>query len=116
VKKKFILASATMVAMALFYIPVASAKSAPPENVTAKTVCSRCHDTSSTKVPTRQDRDGSAPAFVLIAHDAKMTPAALRKFLLLPHGDMNNILVTEAEIDALIGYIQSLKSADRSGP
>jgi len=37
-----------------------------------------------------------------------MTPDQLRAFLSHPHGAMPDLALTRAEIDDLIGYIQSL--------
>lgn len=48
------------------------------------------------------------PTFQSVARSG-MTPDQLRAFLSHPHGAMPNLALTRAEIDDLIGYIQSLR-------
>lgn len=48
------------------------------------------------------------PSFRDIAHGDK-TPDQLRVFLIKPHGKMPPLTLSRAEINALVGYIESLR-------
>jgi len=48
------------------------------------------------------------PSFRDIAHGNK-TPDQIRVFLIKPHGAMPQLTLSRAEIDALVGYIESLR-------
>jgi mono/diheme cytochrome c family protein len=48
------------------------------------------------------------PSFPSIAHSG-MTADQLRAFLTHPHGAMPDLALTRAEIDDLIGYIETLR-------
>ncbi len=106
--RKIVLACAWVTISALLCgTPTAWAK--PTAAAQAKMICGECHDTSSAK-NLAQGSAGAPPPFGLIAQDPKMTPEKLRIFLQLPHGAMDNILLSGKELDTLIDYIQSLKS------
>ena len=70
----------------------------------ARQWCSNCHvigNNSDGQVPQ------GPPGFPAIARSG-MTADQLRTFLSHPHGAMPDLALTRAEIDDLIGYIQSL--------
>ena len=48
------------------------------------------------------------PSFPTVAHSG-MTADQLRAFLSHPHGAMPDLALTRAEIDDLIGYIETLR-------
>ena len=52
-----------------------------------------------------------APPFAVIANDPKRTEGALRAWLTRPHPPMPNMNLSRAEIDDIIAYLQSLKTA-----
>lgn len=51
------------------------------------------------------------PGFQRLADNPAMTALALRVFLSTPHRDMPNLILTEPEIDDIIAWIHSLKTA-----
>ena len=57
--------------------------------------------------PQPNGRRAGPPTFQTVARSG-MTPDQLRAFLSHPHGAMPDLALTRAEIDDLIGYIQSL--------
>lgn len=73
----------------------------------ARRSCSNCHDTSGKTPPASPP--GGAPPFITVAQSQETTDEKLQKFLRLPHGRMNNILLTDHEIDEVVEYILSLK-------
>jgi cytochrome c len=71
----------------------------------ARQWCANCHvigNNPGGQVP--QD----PPSFPAIAHSG-MTADQLRAFLSHPHGAMPDLALTRAEIDDLIGYIETLR-------
>ena len=72
----------------------------------ARTWCASCHVVE----PGGRGAD-TAPPFVAIANDPKRPPAALRAWLTRPHPPMPNMNLTRAEIDDLVAYLRSLKTA-----
>lgn len=107
--------TAAAVFIAGVYVGTTSSSASAAASLDGKDVsqmlCSRCHDTVGTKVGGRKLGDGSAPPFVLIAQDPKMTPSAMRSFLRLPHGSMAVVNLTESEIDGLVAHILSFSTA-----
>ena len=76
----------------------------------ARTECGGCHVVVAEKGKQPPPRTvGAAPHFVAIARDPAMTEAKIRQTLRLPHGSMNNIMLTETDTANIIGYIQSLR-------
>ncbi len=72
----------------------------------AGTLCTACHrigaaDREATRTP---------PDFGAIADMPSMTGLSLNVFLRTPHGEMPRYLFSPAEMDALIAYIQSLRT------
>lgn len=101
-------------AVGLFTLANAAEVKAPLSGIAAaQTVCSRCHEIGAAQVPGRHIGDGTPPPFAMIAQDPKMTPEALRRYIRFPHGAMDNVFLTQRETDALVAYIQSLKSSDK---
>ena len=70
----------------------------------ARQWCANCHVVGPN--PTGAGPQGP-PTFQTVARSG-MTPDQLRAFLSHPHGAMPDLALTRAEIDDLIGYIQSL--------
>jgi mono/diheme cytochrome c family protein len=67
--------------------------------------CANCHVIGGT--PAGAVPQGP-PSFSAIAHSG-MTADPLRAFLSHPHGAMPDLALTRAEIDDLIGYIETLR-------
>lgn len=52
---------------------------------------------------------GQPPALTTAAQSRDLTPARLRAFLLLPHGEMDNLNLTNREADDIVSYVMSLR-------
>jgi len=71
----------------------------------ARQWCANCHVVGSSAAgPVPQ----GPPSFQTVAHSG-MTADQLRAFLSHPHGAMPDLALTRAEIDDLIGYIDTLR-------
>ena len=66
--------------------------------------CANCHVTSSGRAGNVQE---GPPSFPTIARTR--TADQLRAFLSHPHGAMPDLSLTRAEIDDLVGYIETLR-------
>ena len=66
--------------------------------------CANCHVTGSSRAGNVQE---GPPSFPTIARTR--TADQLRTFLSHPHGAMPDLSLTRAEIDALVGYIETLR-------
>jgi len=66
--------------------------------------CASCHVTSSSRASNVQE---GPPSFPTIARTK--TADQLRAFLSHPHGAMPDLSLTRAEIDDLVGYIETLR-------
>ena len=66
--------------------------------------CANCHVTSSSRARSAQE---GPPSFRTIA--STRTADQLRAFLSHPHGAMPDLSLTRAEIDDLVGYIETLR-------
>lgn len=73
----------------------------------AQAYCSQCHDVSGRAKP--QNPPGNAPAFIVLAQDKDRTARKMRSYLMLPHGRMDNVIVTGRDADNVVSYIVSLK-------
>lgn len=74
----------------------------------AKTQCAQCHSI----VPDgNTSPNASAPPFQAIADTKGMTRTALFVFFRSPHATMPNLIVRGDDLDNVIAYILSLKSA-----
>jgi cytochrome c len=71
----------------------------------ARQWCANCHLTG---VDAGQAVPQGPPSFPAIARSG-MTAGQLRAFLSHPHGAMPDLALTRAEIDDLIGYIETLR-------
>ena len=71
----------------------------------ARQWCANCHVIGGN--PTGPVPQGP-PSFQMVARSG-MTADQLRAFLSRPHGAMPNLALTRAEIDDLIGYIETLR-------
>jgi cytochrome c len=71
----------------------------------ARQWCANCHVTGGN--PAGAVPQGP-PSFPMIARSG-MAPDQLRAFLSHPHGAMPDLALTRAEIDDLIGYIETLR-------
>jgi mono/diheme cytochrome c family protein len=69
-------------------------------------VCQQCHHVEAGE---REGKLPDPPAFQNLADDTAMTPMALSVFLTTPHSNMPNLILTDAEVDNIIAYIESLK-------
>ncbi len=70
----------------------------------ARQWCASCHVLPGSTQPVPQ----GPPSFRDIAHSGK-TAEQLRVFLTRPHGAMPPLTLSRVEIDALVGYIESLR-------
>jgi|SRR5689334_10832607 mono/diheme cytochrome c family protein len=70
----------------------------------ARQWCANCHVIESTQTGAVPQ---GPPSFSAIAHSA--TADQLRAFLSHPHGQMPDLALTRAEIDDVIGYIETLR-------
>ena len=70
----------------------------------ARQWCANCHTTGSNSAGNLQQ---GPPSFPTIARTR--TPEQLRAFLSHPHGAMPDLSLTRAEIEDLIGYIETLR-------
>ena len=69
-------------------------------------VCSECHNIG----PGGEDgKNPAAPAFVAIAKRPSTTHLFLKVFLRTPHATMPNIILSDAESDAVSTYILELR-------
>jgi len=69
--------------------------------------CRNCHDVSGNEKA--QNPPGGAPSFFEVAQNPKTTGPSLHKFLTLPHGKMDNVVLSGREVDDLVAYILSLR-------
>lgn len=72
----------------------------------AKKWCASCHLLGDSDVA----NDG-APPFAALAKDPAMTSDRLSAFLAEPHGGMRSLSLSRQQIDDLIAYIESPRSA-----
>lgn len=75
----------------------------------ARSVCARCHDVRDDISQPPPRLAGAPPAFATVAQDSAITSERLTKFLRLPHGEMNNILLTTRDTNDVISYVISLR-------
>jgi mono/diheme cytochrome c family protein len=86
----------------------AAALAQPPDVLVgaqlAQTWCAGCH-----QVTTSGPVKDAVPGFLEIARRPETTEAGLRAFLRMPHGQMPNFELSDANIRPLIAYILSLR-------
>ena len=71
----------------------------------AREACAQCHLIEGAVKPATD-----APSFAAVAAMPATTSVALKVFLKTPHGKMPDLILGEAEIDALAAYILSLRT------
>jgi mono/diheme cytochrome c family protein len=71
----------------------------------AASLCAECHDTSGNAEA--RNPPGNAPPFSSLAQSR--TPEKLRQYLMLPHGRMDNVIVTGRDVDDVVAYIRTLR-------
>ena len=99
------LPAVTVVTLALATATVESALAdAAKGSQLAQQWCASCHVTGGTPAANLQQ---GPPSFSTIAH--ARTADQLRAFLSHPHGAMPDLSLTRAEIDDLVGYIETLR-------
>jgi len=77
----------------------------------AQTICAACHDISPAKPKRERPHAPSVPpAFYTIAQDLSHTQAWFGRFLRMPHGNMDNVVLTQADIDNVSAYIVSMRN------
>lgn len=74
----------------------------------ARDACAQCHVVEGA-APKENLVRGVAPPFDAVARMPSTTSASLKVFLKTTHGAMPDIILSEAEIDALAAYILSLR-------
>jgi cytochrome c len=72
----------------------------------AQRVCATCHRVQKGET---DEKFLDVAAFQTLANNPAKTALSLRVFLKSPHRDMPDLILSEAEIDGVIAYIQSLK-------
>lgn len=72
----------------------------------ARQWCAACHVVSPDMPPPAAD---AAPSFPGVAARATTTETSLRVFLQTPHPSMPNWQLSRGELDAVVGYILSLR-------
>jgi len=72
----------------------------------ARAWCASCH---AVDPGAREGPFADIPSFAAIAREPTTTSSGLHAFLSTPHGDMPDIKLTSAEIDAVAAYILSLQ-------
>jgi|GEM_PF-469263 len=72
----------------------------------AEQVCATCHAVTAAQ---SQSPNANAPSFEVIANTPGMTGAALNAWLHSPHPSMPNIIVSGADRDNVVAYLESLR-------
>lgn len=101
-------AAATLISLTCATAPALSAEQAglvEDGRRIAQALCADCHTVEGEGKPRIE-----APSFAAIARMPSTTSVAIKVFLKTPHGSMPDIILKEGEIDALAGYILSLRS------
>lgn len=108
----------TVAALAAMFALAACVHGAEPEeqpgshrvgkNV-ASNLCAGCHDVSDDYRAPPPRVPGQPPAFITVASSPHLDMTNLIRFVRFPHGEMDNVVLTRKETDAVVGYILSLK-------
>ncbi len=75
----------------------------------AGNICVGCHDVSDDYRAPPPRTPGAPPAFITIAADPRLDLGRLTRFVRFPHGEMDNITMTQNDTNAVVAYILSLK-------
>jgi mono/diheme cytochrome c family protein len=70
----------------------------------ARETCAECHVVEGDRKPSLE-----SPSFAAVAAMPSTTSVSIKVFLKTPHANMPDIILSEAEIDALAAYILSLR-------
>jgi cytochrome c len=96
---------ATTLGLWAAFAATASATDVATGEKLARQWCANCHVIGTSAAGTVQQ---GPPNFTTIAH-TQMTDDQLRAFLTHPHGQMPDLSLSRAEIDDLIGFIDTLR-------
>ena len=75
----------------------------------ARNLCIGCHDISDEYRAPPPRVPGAPPAFITIASAPRLDMKHLTQFVRFPHGEMDNVMLTRKETQAVVAYILSLK-------
>lgn len=75
----------------------------------AGNLCAGCHDVSDEYRAPPPRVAGMPPAFITVAASPRVDVKRLTQFVRFPHGEMDNVVLTNREADAIVAYILSLK-------
>ena len=79
----------------------------------AEMTCAQCHAVEKGRM---RSRNGQAPTFETIATTRGINPMAIRVALRTSHREMPNLMLSNEEVDDVIAYIGTLKSAGSARP
>lgn len=99
-----VLALALVVGLIVAFQRPAAANDPELGNRLARQWCRDCHE-----IERGAASDGPAPAFQVIADNPRSTPAGLKTWLSTPHAAMPDFALSNAEISALVAYLESLR-------
>lgn len=107
---KRVLISAAIAAPIIWFValPAAYAGNASDGRAIAERWCVSCHDIGAGDTRSAKDM---APTFESVAHRANLSREHLETWIGNPHPPMPNLHLTREEVDNLVEYIQSLKTA-----
>ena len=79
--------------------------------VIVQSICGSCHDVSGAKPKQERPRTpGVPPAFYTIAQDPSHTVEWFGRFMRMPHGQMDNVVLTQSDIDNVSAYILAMRN------
>lgn len=99
-----ILALALILGLVTVFQRPAAANEPEWGNRLARQWCRGCHE-----IEPGAASDGPAPAFQVIADNPRRTPAGLKAWLSTPHAAMPDFGLSNAEVEAIIAYLNSLR-------
>jgi mono/diheme cytochrome c family protein len=94
------------VAGALVATPPAAAADPADGRLLARQWCVSCH-----AVEPGGPSPDAGPAFAALAKDPAVTPDRLRGWLVAPHPPMPDMSLSRREIESIVSYIESLRTA-----
>lgn len=97
---------AAAMALATFWNGAAAQDRASQGREIARTWCAACHVVDDAAAA----GSDAAPPFAVIAKDPAISPDRLRTWLADPHPPMPNLALDREEIEALVAYIDSLRT------
>jgi cytochrome c len=104
---RYAVGKAAFMLVALFVVaaPEVAKADAARGQILSQQWCSQCHGVR----PNQLSANPKAPTFSAIALEPSATEYSLRTFLRTPHQTMPNFIINPDDIDAIVGYIRSLK-------